>query len=373
MRNMSKQAIAKLVAELANYDEETDGDSNSGDPQALLDELRDYARKFDRHRPPSVETVPWDFSQNFDDGAEAIYAAGNLQIIRKALYEQRYPQLKAELLIPHDTTGNPAVEREVVRTLNGAGDPTISRDQPDDVPSVELSTGEADVKFYEMSLSYGYSDQEIAKAMYEGMPLQYQKAKWCRDIMARKKDTIAFIGEATIQTKGLLNSTGTTSYTTPASGAAGSKKFADKAPAAVILDLNAAADLVETTTNEIEECDTWLLPSDAFNNINTRMVGDGSAETILSFFRRTRGGDGRAVNVHKTVKSQAGKIPGVATGGRMVVYRNDPDKLQFKVPLQFFQKAPQMNGFKTTIYCRMRLGELALWVPASVCYADGVS
>lgn len=371
---MGKHSKIAAVADALGieFDDEDQVEGRAGLPEARLDELNDYARNFDWRRPPGPETVPWNWTQHFDDGAEAIYMAGNLQIIRKALYETRYPELKAEMLIPHDTSGNPGMEREVVRTIDVAGEPEISRDQPDDVPSVELKTGEADVKFFEMSLAYSYSDADVEKAMLSGMPLPFQKAKATRDVMARTKDTMAFVGSAKIGTKGLLNSTGTTTYAVPATGAGGSKKWKDKSSAAVLLDLNGAADQIIEDTNEVEEPDTWLLPSDAYNHINTRMVGDGSSETILSFFKRTRGGDGSAVNIHKTTKSKAGKISGVSTS-RMVVYRNDPSKLQFKVPLQFFQKQPQVHGFKTVTYCRMRIGELALWLPKSVSYSDDVS
>lgn len=366
---------AKLGINLDEMDEdETENDSqNAGVPRAHLDELQQWCKNFDRRNPPDVNTVRYDWTGHFDDGAEAIYIAGNMQRIREALYEQRYPQLKAERLIPHDTSTGMGIEREVIRTLDAAGDPVVTRDQPDDVPNVELTTGQADVKFFEMSLGYSYSDTDVEKAMRNGMPLPYEKAKWTRDIMARKKDTIAFIGAKEIGTTGLLNATGTTVYATPATGAGGSKKFKDKSSDAVILDLNAPADKVNEDTNELEECDTWLLPSDAYNHIQGRRIGDGTSETILSYFKRTRQESSDfPIHVEKTMKSKAGKIPGVAVS-RMLVYRNDSSKLQFKVPLPFLQKQPQVVGFKTTTLCRMRLGELALYVPASMCQADDVS
>jgi len=340
--------------------------------QARVDELYEYARNFDRRNPPSVESVRWDWTKNFDDGTEAIFIAGNLQTIRSAMYEIKYPELKGQRLCPVDTNVNPGLEREVVRTIDVAGDPAVSRDQPDDVPTVELNTGEGDVKFFSLVLSYAYSDQEARKAMLEGMPLPFLKAKATRDVMARKLDTMIFIGETKYGSKGLLNSSNTLTYATPASGAGGSKKWSDKSADQVLLDLNAPADQIISTTKEIEEPDTWLLPLDAHTHINTRRVGDGTSQTILKFFLENRDG---MVKVERTTKSNVpangGIIPSVSVS-RMVVYRNDPSKLQMKVPLPFEQKQPQVMGFKVYTYCHMRAGELALWAPKSMIYADDV-
>src|SRR5262245_9437115 len=221
---------------MQNEQNDTESTEKSAFPQARLDEMMALARNFDPRRPPSIDTVRWDFRDHYDDN-EAIYMASMLQVIRQGLYEIRYPELKARRLIPFDTNLNPGMERYVVRTLDVAGETDVSRDQPDDVPTIELKTGEADNTFFSMVLSYAYSDQDVRAAMMAGMPLQAMKAKAVRDQFARMLDTLAFLGHVKAGTKGLLNqASGTTTYTVPATGTGGSKLWSTKDADQVLLD-----------------------------------------------------------------------------------------------------------------------------------------
>jgi hypothetical protein len=43
------------------------------------------------------------------------------------------------------------------------------------------------------------------------------------------------------------------------------------------------------------------------------------------------------------------------------------------LPVPFLQGNPQYAGFTTTVHCMMRCGGVALWLPVSASYADGVS
>jgi hypothetical protein len=341
---------------------------NSAFPQKRLDEMAAFARDFDRKNWQQYRTdCAWDFTSHFDAGSEAVFIARQLEMIRKGLYEIRYPELKARRLVPHDFNFSPGMQEYTARSIDVAGEPAVSKDQPDDVPTVELKVGSATMSMFNLVLAYSYSDQDAENAMFAGMPLATMKAKAVRDQMARRLDNIAFVGESTMSgVTGLLNSSGTTTYSTPATGAGASKLWDNKDSDQILLDLNGAGDQIITDTKEVEEPDTWLLPLTAHRLIANKRVGDGTSATILRYFLDNRD---TPVTVEKTAKSET--LGGSSTR-RMCVYKNDPSKLQMIVPVEFRQKQPEIRGFKVVVNCMMRTGGVALWLPKSVCYADGI-
>lgn len=340
---------------------------NSAFPQARHDEMVAFAREFDRRNPEKWRAdAAWDWTNHFDSGADAIYIARQLEMIRKGLYEIRYPELKAERLIPHDSAFSPGMQDYTARSIDIAGEPAVSKDQPDEVPTIEAHVTSATMSMFNLVLSYAYSDQDAENALFAQMPLQTIKAKAVRDQMARRLDTIAFIGEATVGVLGLLNQTTTLSYTPGSTGSGGSTLWDNKDSDTILLDMNSAGDKIITTTLEVEEPDTWLLPLSAHRLVSNKRVGDGTSSTILKYFTENRD---TPVKVERTSKSET---IGGSSSRRMVVYKNDPSKLQMIVPVRFKQKQPEVRGFKVITNCMMRTGGVALWIPDSVCYTDGI-
>jgi hypothetical protein len=355
-------------------------------PQTRLDQMAADAQKFvaaawqskngDRGALQRYRAdAQFDFAARQDSGAESIFIARQLEFIRKGLYEIKYAALKSPQLVSYVTSTPRGVQQLTVKAIDVAGEPMIERDDSSHFPTVEMKVSSVGMGFFNMNLAYSFTDQDAAEAMYAGMPLQTAKAAAVRTAMARKADQIAFYGETTTGVKGLLNQTGTTTYATPATGAGGSKKFADKDPDTVLADLNAAGDAIINATGEIEVPDTWLLPLDAYRNIANRRVGDGTNATILQYFKDTRGKES-PLEIVATTKSQGAnnaQWAGSGSESRMLVYKNDQEHLEFQLPVPFYQGAPQYSGFRTTVHCMMRCGGVALWLPASACYADGVS
>lgn len=335
-------------------------------PRARSDAMTTFARDFDWRKPdPWLQGVKWDWRDRFDNAAQAIYLARQVEMIRAGLYEIRYSELKSQRMIPHDYSIPPGVVDYTARSIDAAGEPEVSRDQPDEVPSIELSTSSTTISMFNLVLGYQYSDQDADTAMFSGMPLQTQKAKGVRDLMARRLDRIAFLGEPKVPgVKGLFNQSGTVIYVTPPSGKNGSTKAEDKTSDDVLRDLNGVGDQVIIDTLEIEEPDTWVLALSLYRHVNNRRVGDGTNSTILKYFIENRDAP---ITVERTQKLEANTAWG---GRRTVAYKNDASKLQLLVPILFRQKNPEVRGFKVKVVCQMRTGGTVLWLPKSVGYAD---
>lgn len=353
-------------------------------PRSRLDQMEQSAREFaaigwaaqagdtsklDRARQDSK----FDWATRSDAGVETVYIARQLEFIRKGLYEIKYTALKSPKLVSYNTSVPRGAQNFTVKTIDIAGEPAIERDDNDEIPTVELKVGSGTMGFFNMNLAYSFTDQDAAEAMFAGMPLPTMKATAVRTQMARKADTIAFYGENTSGVKGLLNQANTLTYNVPATGAAGSKKWKDKDSDAILLDLNGAGDAIITGTNEVEEPDTWLIPLDAHRFIATKRVGDGTSDTVLKYFLSNRDTPATVVATTKSQGANNANWSGSGSDSRMVVYKNDAAHLEFHLPVPFYQAPPQYRNFRTTTNCMMRCGGVALYLPKSVSYSDGVS
>ena len=340
---------------------------NAAFPQVREDEMTSHAKSFQRRDWKSMRNdAQWDWTMHVDDGAEAIYLAQQLAFIRQGAYEIRYAALKAMSLIPHDFNQPDGMGSMTVLSEDFNGTVAIGKDAPDEIPEIGIKNGSGTMSFANGYASYSYTFQEAADAMFAGRPLQARKAAGARKVLAIALEKIAWLGDATMGVKGLLNQSGTTTYTVPTDGAGGSKAFADKDSFKVLRDLNGVCDAVTTATDDIEVVDTLLLPVSVHAAVATRIVGDGTSAMIMDAFQKGRSTPVRVDRLNQLESSTDW------TGKRMVAYVNNPTNLQHVVPVQFRQYAPQTDGLRVKTICMFRTGGVALWLPASVSYGDQI-
>lgn len=338
-----------------------------GFPQERYDEMYADAQSFDRRNPG---TGRWDWSAHMD-AAESVFIARQLEFIRPALYEKRYPELKSRRLVPYNTSIDPGTAEYTVKSIDTVGKVQVSKSQPDDVETIELNVTSGTMSMFSLTAAYKYTDQEAREAILANMPLQVRKAMGVRNMFARTMDSIALTGQNTVgesvpNAYGLFNQPTTSTYTPASTGAGGLKTWDSKDSDAILLDLNSAGDQVITTTKEIFLPDTWVLPLTSHRLINSRRVGDGTSSTILAYFMANS-------DVCKSME----RTPLLETAGsgstkRLVAYKNDPEVLEFIVPLEFEQKAPQFVGFAVKTLCHARCGGVAAYQPYAISYADGI-
>lgn len=330
-------------------------------PESIIAKMTEAARA-----PRTDGASPsWDFRGGNFDAAESAFVARQLEHMRPGLFEIQYPSLKGLGLVPANTSVPSGAEQHTITIIDQYGKVNVMKTMGGPIGRVELSTTQKSIGFFSMALAYGYTVQEARAAMMAGMPLIPTKAMATRDQMERKLDEIIFVGETTVGAKGLLNQTGTETYTTP-TGSGGSKTFALKTANEVLFDLNAMVSQVIVNSLEIEVPDTMLMPTSVFENISTRKVGDGSDSTIMKYFRANNDHIKR-VETSFRCESNTGW-----TGKRMMAYRNDPIKLELFIPQRFEQFAPQAQNLEVVTICHMRCGGIGLYAPKSVIYADEV-
>lgn len=317
-----------------------------------------------------MDTVQWDFwrggGMTHWDAAESLFVARQLEFLRPGVYAKRYPTLKASGMIPYNYSVDTGAEQYTVQGSDVAGRVAITKIPANNVPMVAMKVFEQSMGFFSMMLGYQYNFQEARNAIFARRPLSAALAMSCREIMERKLDDIAFLGDSTAGVKGLLTLAGTDTYTTPATGAGGLTTWESKDSDTILLDLNAPIDQVIINTNEVEIPDSMVLPTSRRRLIATKRVGDGTSSTILSYFLANQEFISEVQTTYKSESNAAW------TGKRGVVYRKDEDRLEMVIPQPFEQRQPTVDGVNITTVCHMRTGGIALKIPKSVIYMDNL-
>ncbi len=299
------------------------------------------------------------------DAGESVFFARQLEHIRPGVMEIQYPELKGASLVPVDTSIDPGAASLTVQFFDHVGQAKVVADMDTVIPRADVSASEGNQVIRSVVAAYAYSMQEARAAMFARTPLLARRAMAARDAIERTLDDVLFTGNTVMGLKGLLNQTGTVTYTIT-NGGTGDTNWETKSADEIIFDMTSAVNKVVVDSKGMEEPDTIILPLSSYTYIASKRMGDGDATTILDHFRR-------CCPMIKTVTSTY-KLESHAdwTGKRMVIYKKDPNKLAFLLPQPFEQFAPQARDFSLVTNCHARTGGVAVYYPKSVCYADDI-
>jgi hypothetical protein len=331
-------------------------------PQARLDEMSKAAQDFD---PRNLPKSDWDLTgPNFDSSTSA-FVARQLEFLRPGIFEVQYPGLKGKSLVPINSSMDPGAEQWTIQVVDRAGQVKLLKDFAKDLGRVDITTTQKSMGVFSMGISYAYTINEARHAMYARMPIQARKAMAARDLMARKLDEILFIGEATTGAKGLINQSGTETYTPTADGTGGSKLWSTKSADKICNDLNAPFSQIIVNSLEVHTPDTLVLPLSRLQYIGGLRVGDGTSESVLSYWLRTN-----PYGIRSVEQTTRLETAGAGSTARGLVYQKSPQVLEAIVPIEFEQFAPETLNTEVVTICHMRVGGVAVYYPKAICYFD---
>lgn len=300
-----------------------------------------------------------------NDVGESNYFLRELKEIEPRVYETKYKKNKYTMLIPVDTSGDPAARTTTYQKVTKVGQAKIVEGYADDVPSVDTYGEEVTRKVYQVSTSFGYSRQEIREARRIGRGLEQRKPIAARGATEEKLNRLAFLGDSDYNIPGFINYPGISEYTVP-NGTGGNPEWNTKTPDEVLADLNGIVTGIIDSTNGVEVPDTILLPIKQYEYIkNTRMTGD-SDRTILKFFLEN--------NQHIKTVEWLTELSGAGAGGsdRFLCYSRTREVLSFKLPLPYQQLAPQVHGFGFQVLTETRAAGTTIYYPQAVAFGDNI-
>lgn len=306
------------------------------------------------------------------DAAEGVSFARSLEHIRPGLLDVLFPQYEGMKFVPLEPGVDPGKEIFTYQGMRKIGRAALVKSYADDAPRSEITGVESSLQIRPFKSSYAYTTQEIKAAMLAGQPIDVKKAMAAREALAMIIDEVIFYGHTEGGLLGLLNQSNTTSYTV-ANGVAGSKLWRRKTADEIVADLHGIANNVVKATLGIHRPNAMLLPLAAYNIASTRRMGDGSNQTVLSFFLSTNPYI-QSVDPSYRLDAQFSTLwGGSANTGRMMVYEKNSERMSLVLSVEFEQGLPFQRHWVTTTECHSRCGGVVLYYPGSSSYGDGIT
>ncbi len=328
-------------------------------PKAYADKMMQAVLEFNpRDLPPELKY--------HKDAAELAFTARQLEFMRPGIIETAYPMMKGKLFVPVNTNANPGHATYTTTIMNHVGQAARGADLKNgDMPRVDVSTTQVTVAFTSYYLSYGYSIEEARAAIVAQLPLPVLKAMACRMELERQLDTTIMLGDSVVGSKGFLTQSSAASYTV-VNGGGGAKNFELKTSDEINFTLTSATSKVVTDSKGTLAPDTMVLPYSSYEFIAGKRVGDGTSDTVLSYFLKT--------NPHITSidSSHLAESNSGWTGKRGTVYKKDPTCLEAVVSQPFEQYQPQLDGLETVTICHLKTAGTVLLQPLTMEYFDQI-
>lgn len=314
--------------------------------------------------------------------SESMFVARQLEYIRAGVHKVQYTDLVYDRLLPINRSVSPAKREYTIRIMDGVGEATVVGEDTETFPMVDAELSERTMRFFNIGLGYRYSIDEIRAAAEAGIPLVATRALLCRQLIERKANDVAMVGDlkagsATGGTKGLLNiaESGILSEAAGVGTGSGTTAFGTKNPDEVLKDLHNLTSKAWTNSKGMWSVNTLLLPLSTRIDLATRRVGDGTNGSILSYFVGADpfiGSEADVVGLWQLESAAGAGATGAWTGKRAIAYRRDPSAIEFMISQDFEQLPPQAVNMFVRTACRMKLGGIALYLPATMCRMDEI-
>lgn len=299
------------------------------------------------------------------DAVESAFLLRQVEFIAARTYDQKFPRLYARRFIPINNTIDRSAQTYTYAQYTQVGVARLLASYADDLPAADTYVKEFSTSIKGLGASYHYNIMEIRQALRANVSLDQKKANAARRAIEVQIDTILALGNTAAGLTGFINQANALSYTIP-NGNAGTPDWASKTPLEILSDMANMVAFVPTSTGNVEEVDTFLLPRKQYTQISTTPYSQTASDlTILEYFKRNH--PGVEVGMWPLLSGQ-----GVGTTDRAVAYKRDPDHLEGLIPQEFEQFPPEQKGLTFNVACHARIGGVVFYYPLSMCVGDGI-
>ncbi|HAV4522632.1 DUF2184 domain-containing protein [Acinetobacter baumannii] len=213
---------------------------------------------------------------------------------------------------------------EILSRKKGVGMGKDHSGTGNDIPLAEVEYDTVQLPVKVGTISYMYSVFELQAAQKLNLALEADKVEAARLAAEKHLSNIAWYGNALTGVKGFLNQTGVTIVTAQ-------HNWATATIEEVLSDFNASlADAEDLVDGDVSvQPDTYLMASNQYLHLSTRVVADSGGKTFLKFIEENNifASQGKPLTIRGLGRSN-GK--GTAGADRSIIYRRDPSCIQMK-------------------------------------------
>jgi len=312
-----------------------------------------------------------DAGMRFDSADDAaVWFARELDDIKAKTYDRQYPELNALRIFPVASSVNPGAETTTYYSYDIAGMAEFISDYSDDLPRADVFGEPQTINIRPIGASYQFSTQDLRASRYSGKSLDARRGEAARKNIDRLINRIAWCGDEKRGLRGVLSANNQVPIWTPSLNSAGtSTRFINKTPDEILADFSGALQYMSAQTNGVEVPDTIAIDQATYIYLATTPRSTLSDTTILKWLED---------NLPGIKFERAGELQGTSdynpfTGQNvMVIYKNDPDKLEIEIPLMFNQLPAEPRNLAFVINCEARIAGAIIYYPFSLLIVPGI-
>lgn len=295
--------------------------------------------------------------------------------VEQRIYMRRYPTFEYASHIPVVTEGNEWAIGTMFFSVDIAGQAKFISGSANDLPFSSATRDQASHDFAMIGAGWEWNLEEINQAALYGIPISDTKAMASSRAIEQLLYEIAMRGHTEKNWTGFVNNAAVSRVDVANDGTGSSRFWADKDNDKILRDINELMSSVRENTLEVEWIDSLRLPPEAFRLLNTRRLGAGDGVmSLLDYFRKNNiytAETGQQLDIRPMRDLATASQDG---GGRMVVYRRDPEVLRFHLPMPRRVLQPRQKsimGYEQGVIARTGGTEIRL--PAAMAYGDEIT
>ena len=299
------------------------------------------------------------------DANESIHFARQLEYIKSQIYSTLYAPRNALAVMPVSTDIPAGANSFVWYESDRVGKAKIGSNLGNDVPRADVFRKENTGVIRNITIGFGYNQQEIAASAFAGTSLTTDKAAAAVESHTDAVNNIAWFGDTENNLPGLFTTAGLPEVTIAADGAASSKTLSSKSADKIVRDINSVINAIVTQTKGLMTANEFWLPVSQYTLIASTQNSTASDTTILGFLR----------NVHPSVTFRP-LVELTAAGGagvdRMYAVANNAMNYALEIPMMLQTSSPQLNGYEFVVPMRSRIAGCVVKRPLAFAYGAGI-
>jgi hypothetical protein len=284
------------------------------------------------------------------------------------VYEQRFEELKSQVLLPVSSDTDRGAESIAWEIMEEVGEAQLaSAGNVDDIPLVETASRKDSKLVYNVVSGYKYDINDLWAASFSGKPLNDRRARTCRRAIERRIDQVGATGIPNTPTDGLVNGDSNANVPTVANDT-GNWENSGRTFTEIMQDFAKLVRTVTTNTSDIFRPNTAVLPTSVFIHLASKPLSNDNSMTVLDALRQAAQGLGIT-----TIESwNELETAGSGSTHRMIAYHRDSEVLEYDIPLDFFQLPEQRKGIGWEVPCLARVAGVTWHHPNAAGYMDGI-
>jgi Uncharacterized protein conserved in bacteria len=276
------------------------------------------------------------------DAGETAFLERQLEAVEARVYEKKLRELKYRTLIPVSNRDGAGAQTITYYMYTKVGMAKIIANPADDLPRSDVFASRHTQAVHVIATSFGYSTQDLRRAMFANVPLEMYKVDAARRSVRETENNITWTGDSTHNIVGLFANTNITNDQAPLNAAASSRLWANKTAEEILSDVLKIVTRVRTLTKGVHQINTLLLPIEQYNKLAGTPRATNSDTTLLGFIKQENNVYG--LDTVDWLVELTGS--GTGTSDQAFGYDRDPEVLELRIPMEMITHPPQFRNLE---------------------------